>query len=354
MTMDYDKYKKNGDFCIFQKSIPQLMELYEDVKFLFPYDTPNTFHAELAIHGCNNKIIQQSNSYIEDTYALNSQSYENTHKIYTRINHTYDVLCNSEIDEVINERVCSFMSPFDSVNFGHNLSIVFDFIHRYKSLGLTCPIVLSNVSKRFPNILRILELFFDDIRFIDNNKIYWFKEAYFFTPVILDICRHQDVINETIELSLSRVTIDDSYKNKKIFMVKLANCQNNIVELNTAFYADSLLDKLEKDPDWKVIQPETMSIYEIIAYLRYATIIVTSEGAISYGHVIFCDKKTPLYFLIQNNRVTSYLYIDWMTHIRVDRNLDNNIETIYNLTNSVYVRPDYTKKQRLLKWLRTP
>ena len=351
--MDSDKYKKNGDFCVFQKSIVPFAQLYEDVKFLFPYETPNTFHAELAVYGQNNKIIANSNSYIDDTWAYNTDSYEDTHKIYARINHTYDVLCNSEIEDVVDERVCSFMSPFDSVNFGHNLSIVFDFIYQYKKLGLTCPIVVSNVSKRFPNILRILDLFFDDVRFIENNKVYRFKEVYFFTPVILDICRHQDVIHETIERSFESITIDDSYKNKNIFMVKLANRQTNIVEVSTAFYADALLDTLEKDPDWKVIQPETMSIYEIIAYLRYAKIIVTSEGAISYGHAVFFNRKTPLYFLTQTGRNTPYIYIDWMTYVRVNRNLDNNIETIHNLTKTTVVKPD-NRKPRLLEWLNTP
>lgn len=348
--MDYEKYKKNGQFCIFQNSILPLSHLCENVKFLFPYDNPNTFHAELAIYGDNNKIIANSNSYIEDTYARNEQSYEDKHKIYARINHTYDVLCNSVAEEHIDERVCSFMSPFDSVNFGHNLSIVFDFIHQYRSIGLNVPIVLSNVSKEFPNILRILELFFDDIRFIDNNKVYSFKEIYFFTPIILDVCRHPHVINETIYRSLKNIPNHDLYKNKNVFMVKLLNKQTNIVETSTAFYADTLLDTLKTDETWIVIQPEVMSIYEIITYLHYANSIVTSEGAISYGHAIFFNKKAVLHFLVQNNNRQPYIYINWMKHIHVTKNLDNHIGTILNLPN-VEFNSVSEKPKRLLPWL---
>jgi hypothetical protein len=350
-TMDYEKYKKNGQFCIFQNSILlHQQHLYENVKFLFPYDTPNTFHAEVAIYGDNNKIIVNSNSYIEDTYAYKEPNYEDRHRIYARINYTYDILCNTATEEHIDERVCSFMTPFDSVNFGHNLSIIFDFIHQYRSIGLNVPIVLSNVSKEFPNILRILELFFDDIRFIDNNKVYSFKEIYFFTPIILDICRHQHVISETVYRSLKNIPNHDVYKNKNVFMVKLLNRQTNIVETSTAFYADTLLETLKTNQTWIVIQPEVMSIYEIIAYLHYANSIVTSEGAISYGHAIFFNKKAVLHFLVQNNNKQPYLYINWMKYLTVGKNLDNHVETILNLPN-VEFNSVTAKPKRLLHWL---
>lgn len=349
--MDYETYKKNGRFSIFHKPIIRKECHYKNVRFLFPYEKPNNFHAELAVYTTENIIIANSNSYIDDSGANASEAYEEKHRIYSRLNYTYDQLCNKEPEECIEEAVCSFMSPFDSVNFGHNLSVVFDFIHQYRALELKIPIVLSNVSKNFPNILRVLELFFEDIRFIENNKMYLFKEIYFFTPIILDVCRHPTIIQETITRSLKHVGLNGSYKNKKVFIVKLMNHHANIVETNTAFHSDTLLEKLRNDPGWVVIQPESMSIYDIIAYLQHASFIVTSVGAISYGHGIFFNRESTLYFLSQETVPKAYQYINWMRYVFVTKYLDNHIDTIYKL------RPEQdvlVKKNSVITWLRKP
>ena len=234
------------------------------------------------------------------------------------------------------------MTPFDSVNFGHSLSVVFDFIHQYRKKGLSVPIVVSSVARTFPNCLRILELFFDDIRVLDVNKVYHFNEIYFFEQVILDISRHPDVIKETVDRALVRVPRSPSFTRKKVFLVKLANRQTNIITAHTAFEERLLVDRLRQTSDWVVIQPETMNIYEIIAYLVDASLIVTSEGAISYGHGIFFNRSAPLYFLRQSKSTKPYLYIDWMIHLQVGRFLDDHRDMIIGLP-TTYPRPPVRK-----------
>lgn len=301
---------------------------YENVRYLFPYSEANMFHANLAVTGDLSAVIEDSNSYIGDAYTRVNRDYEKRHTIYARLGKTYDELQKRPPDEVIDECVCSFMSTFDSVNFGHSLSIVIDFIHQYRASGLRVPIVLSSVSKQFPNILRILELWCDDIRFIDNNKIYLFTKIYFFTPVTYEIMRHETIVNEIIERSLERTTVSPK---RNVFLVKLRNVQTNIVESTTAFQADALLTRLQSDPDWIVINPETMCIYDIVAYLRWAKCIVTSEGSISYGHAIFFDRSAAMYFLVKKPNADVYSYIDWGTQVVVHDNLDDDMNTICSL-----------------------
>ena len=347
MSVDTEKYRLGGSSCIFQKPIIRKETRYKNVKFMFPYNEPNTFHAELGIYGSDGIVIAHTNSYIDDT-IVNYTEYEKQHRIYARINHTYDLLCNTSPEECIEEPVVSFMSPFDSVNFGHNLSIVLDFIHNYKELGLNIPIVVSDVSRNFPNILSILELFFDDIRFIENNKVYLLKEVYFFKPIILDVSLHKNVIHDITQRSFALVPDRDSYKNKKVFLVKLANHNKNIVKPDTVYEASALLDKLRGDPRWIVINPEKMSIYEIIAYLVHAKLIVTSIGAISYGHGIFFNRDAPLYFL----GGSPYFYINWMKELKLGRDLDQHIDTIYNLEETIPPsRPSRVQNKRPLWFL---
>lgn len=298
---------------------------YENVRFLFPYTAPNTFHAELAVVGETNAIVQDSNSYIRDTNARNSKEYEARHRIYARLGETYTALCSRAPDKVVDECVCSFMTPFDSVNFGHTLSTILDFVHQYRSLGLTVPIAVSSVCAIFPNSLRILQLFFDEIRVIETNKVYHFKKIYMFPPVILDITRHGYLIQDVIQRSLKRTPATPK---RKVFLVKLINHHSNVVEPTTGFTASALITRLESDPDWIVLQPETMSIYEIIAYLQNATCIVTSEGSISYGHAIFFDRTAPLYFLVKSANAGPYFYVSWGTNIVVPTDLDSAIQTI--------------------------
>ncbi len=352
--MSDEKYKKGGPLCIFRHQMVSSSDLYENVKFLFPYESPNTFHGELAVYEDTHDIIRNSNSFIDDTQTK-SPEYESKHGIYARMNRTYDILCNSSPEECIEERVCSFMSPFDSVNFGHNLSIVFDFIHQYRIHKLAVPIVISKASLLFPNIIRILELFFDDIRIIETNKVYSFKQVFFFKPLVLDICRHDAIIQETIERVLEKIPVHDSYLQKNVFLVKVLGHQSNIVERGSAFEAERLFDELKKRSEWIVIQPEVMSIYDIIAYLHYAKTIVTSEGSISYGHGIFFNTNAKPYYLVQPRGVYPYAYLKWMKRIDVSRNLDDHIQLICNLDTYTPPLPPPPKplvySRRALPWL---
>ena len=327
-------YSYRGPNCIFTPKHARSTDgLFRDVKFAFPYSGMNTFHSELAISS-DNVPIAASNSYLDDFNVQYERGYDEKHTVLSRINKTYAHLKESQPQEYINETVCSFMTPFDSVNFGHNLSIAIDFIHQYRTQNLSCPIVITKVSEVYPNILRLLRLFFDDIRILENDKVYHFSSIYFFEPVIFDILRHPTIIQEMVTKVIGKVSDIDRYKNKKVFLVKLANHNKNMVTQSTSFYADTLLHKLEATQEWIVINPEKMSIYDIIVYLQFANTVVTSYGAINYGHALFFSKSASVHFLFhKHDDVSSYGYYDTerMTRVYCKWNLDENIEFLNSI-----------------------
>lgn len=325
--MEAERFELFGKDCVIRRNhFVSEDSLYHNIKFIFPKHTQNSFHALLGITE-KGQIVQSTNSYITDSNAM-TLAYNKKHSVYSRINFTYETLVSRPVEYSIEEPVCSFMSAFDSVNFGHNLSVIIDFIHQYRKHNLTCPILLSEESKKYPNILRILELFFTDIRYIANDKVYKFSNVYFFHQVFFDILHHRDIIEEIRNLAIARVSAE-KYKHKNIFIVKLINIDTNIVEKHTAFYSSEMIQRLEKN-GYIVIHPEKMHIYDIIAYLTYATKIVTSTGAINYGHSIFFNRLAKWFFLHQGSP-NVYFDHEKYTYIKCDYNLDTQIPSFMKI-----------------------
>lgn len=294
----YDMY---GDSCVIKNNQINFNRpndcLYCDIKFIFPLLQDNTFHSMIGID--NNKlIISDTNSYLEDIASTKNSNYNNRFTVYSRINITYNYLINNNVEGNIEDEICYFMTPFDSVNLGHNLSIIFDFIYKYKKMNLDCPIVLSEYSKKYPNALKILQLFFPNnkILFIENNKIYSFKKIYIFKPIVFNIMMHRNVIRECVDKNNLQITNIDYYKNKNIVLIK-TNTNTNVVRKQFAFNAKKFQEVISNIKDWIFIDPEKTSIYEIIPYLLFANKIVTCHGSINYAHAPFFNINAKIFYL---------------------------------------------------------
>lgn len=295
----FDEFAMHGPKCILKEKFHRSSDsCYKNVKFIFPLWKPNQFHAHLGITS-DNQVINASNSYIDD-HIKNTPGYEEQYLVYARMAMVCEFLKAVPDSECcrIQETVCFFMTPFDSVNFGHNLSVVFDFIHQYRARNLTCDIVLSAESKRYPNIIRILELFFETSKllFIDNDKPYLFSSIVIFDPVIFDISRHQSIIEECIERVRHSVSDHDPYKNKNILIIK-NTLNQNALNPTGCFELGDFQNELALKKSWVIVQAETMSIIDIILYLQYANKIVSSFGSINYGHATFFSETASWFFL---------------------------------------------------------
>lgn len=325
-------FAQGGARCIFTQNCPLVRDPsfhYTNMRFVFPIFKPNSFHAILAVTD-KGEVIRDSNSYLDDPIR-GLAHYEAEHTIYERINRAYDMLANGSPCKTIDQEVCYAMSPFESVNFGHSVSNLFNILHEYRSRGLTCPIVLSEESKRFPNLLTLAQLLFPGIVFIENNTILTFRSVHIFEPLILDILRHPHIIEECRTRALATLGDLERFKNKKIFMPKLITTNANIVKRSTAFRAKVWLDILAEIPDWVYINPEQMDICEIIAYLTFAKTIVTSTGSIFYGHGVFYSPDAHWMFLYKIGSLDNYhveYYWDRFHYLNCDEDLDASIDTL--------------------------
>jgi hypothetical protein len=183
-----------------------------------------------------------------------------------------------------------------------------------------------------------LEAFFgDNIRFIDNDKVYLFSKIHIFKPEFFDIYRHPSIIRECIQFSRVLYPDEEKYMGKNVFLVKTNN-HTNVVTKNTCFNANKLLMILSNNPQWIVIQPERMNIFEIIAYLQHASNIVNSCGAINYAHFMFFNPDAKWYFLRNGNSspcCDDYKYIQ----VQCSLDLDNHIHELHAIIGNILHSP---------------
>ena len=295
-----------------------------------PYTENNAFHSILAVDISNN-IISNSNSFLVDPNFINVPNkniieYNNTHSIFTRLDITYKYLKNNKVDDTIYDEMFLLCNPFSSTNIGHDLSILLDRIHIYRQNKLTIPVVLSEFMLTIPRSLEICKLLLNDIPiyYLPNNKIIEFKNLHIPPNTIFDILKHTYLINEIIQKIIIHPEIKDKidqYKNKKILLIK-TDRNKNVVSKWSCFTGNMTLDMLCSKHDYIYINPENLSIIEIIVYLYYASKIVTSFGAISYAHTMFFNPFIKYYFL--KTLHDPYFYKD--RHIIINMsstNLDN-------------------------------
>lgn len=356
---DYDKnvyqIKQGNVYDIFSHMKNYLFhtptDKYTGVKFIFPVQRENVFHSLLGYIEENYKIVSESNAYIMDkNYNYqNKISYDNNcSDVFSRMNYTYHKIkeMNYECKNIVRETVASFMTPFDCVNFGHNLSMILNFIHLYQVMELDCKIVLSEYSKRIPRIVEILHLFFeeDKILWINNNTVYYFHEIYFFTtgstafdilkyPLLIEEIKHRAIFHCLKSSAKQGFVASDldrnrsSYYRKNIFIVK-NNTQSNTVTKSNVYQCKEIMKELEHS-GWVIINPENMNMIEIITYLIYAKKIVTSYGGILYGNGVFFNRLCKKFILLKDNEKIYYRENEF-TPIRVtNTDLDNHKTNFY-------------------------
>jgi hypothetical protein len=325
-----DQYQRYDKYCIFKNNNIDTNDTkirYNNIKYIFPI-MGGSFHACLGIQ--NNKVIPNTNSFINDP-AAKKEGYEYAYRMHARINITYDYLQNHEYKNIINQTVCNFITPFDSANIGHNLSIIFDYIHQYRALNLDCPIVLSEHSKKYTNALNIIKLFFseNEIIFIENDTVYQFEDIYILRPEIFRIQKHNNIITECHNKIIKTNSNIDYFKNKNIVLIKTTHNQN-MVNKRLAFKIDSLKKYLESLEDWIILDPENNNIYDIIRYVTYANKIITCFGAINYAHAPFFSHNAQIFFLQNPNNPLDLPYFPHphQVIIPVDTDLDSQIHIL--------------------------
>ncbi len=285
----------------------------------------------------NNTIIENSNSFLVDgNFVRNTlkgiNEYDAIHGIFKGLEAVNKVLneynsINTDSYHIVNEHMFLLFNPFSGRNAGHDLSILFDRIHWYKSNNLKMPVVVGETMLELPFTLNICKVLLPDTEFfmMKSNTIYEFKNITVVRNVIFYINLHQYLYNEVRDKVNKSCENIEKYKNKKICLIKNLDFQKNILSKWSAFRGTKLFNLLEEKYGYIIINPEKMNYDEIILYLSNASKILVSFGGIMYANAIFFNSNAQLYY-IDNCHCNPYYDNSRYKYVHIsDSNLDNNM-----------------------------
>lgn len=282
----------------------------------------------------NNSIIHNSNSFLVDRNFVENKNtniaeYDKHHNIFVGMNNNYKYLMDICCNNIIDTPMFLLANPFSGTNIGHDLSIIFDRIHYYKEHNFTCPVVVSYLYRTIPSGLDIINILLPNtiIYILEPNETIIFKQMTIPHNVIFDIEKHSNTIIKSIIESCIKMKGNeiDTYKNKKIFLVKNTS-QKLIVTKSNMFECSKTMEFLRNNRGFIIINPEIMNIIDIILYVHYSTKIVTCSSAIQYAHGPFFSSNAKKYCL------NCYAYFRNIRQINLPNyNIDNHMALFLSL-----------------------
>jgi hypothetical protein len=319
----------NSKKTFYDNIINSKSEIYNDVLIRHHHNIVNgqiSFNPIICVN--NEKIIRSSNSYLLE-HELNRYyrgNYEKNYKIYKNINENYiQIISSNEIDYEIKDECIYFGNAFLDSNIGHTSSIIFNFLERYKTI-INPNIKIVVTDNTYPNIIKLLLIFVNENQIIklEQKKIYKFKNI-----TIKHLNIHDIISIERNKITISKIISSNqvqSYKklgleNKKVLMVKTKGIHHSKCKVFTL--TNDIINFLN-DNNVIIIKPEEICIYKLIYILANAETIVTSEGAISYNHMIYFNKKANLYFIGSRYLYSNTLPFKYTNHFDI-----NELRRIY-------------------------
>jgi hypothetical protein len=303
-------------------------------KVYFP-DTPtNIFLPILAVDSYNN-TIRNSNSYLNDINYSNFNNicnYDQIYKIFSSLQIIKDNIQSLEVIDTVEEPMFLLCNPFSGRNSGHDLSILFDKIHWYKTHNLNIPIVLGETMFQYPFTLDICKILLKDIPIyiLKKNTVVIFQHLIVVPNIISNIMKHKYLHDDIIQYCIQNSDNIDKYKNKKVCLIKNLLTNTNITNSHTGFTSETLLSLLEKQYDYIIINPEKIDTVDLVLYLYYASKVLVSFGSIMYTNCIFFNKSADLYYICTEHtqRLTPYFEDHRYKYVVTNEDLDTDIDNI--------------------------
>lgn len=304
------------------------------VKVLIPSSPKHTsFHGILCLN-YSNVVIPHSNSFLVDKCfvdagAQNVQNYMNScgDNIFERINETYETIVKSEPQTPVEPIMYLLANPFSGRNIGHDISILLDRIHNYRTCRYKVPVVLPQCVYECPRSLELCKMLLPttEFYFLETDRVYHFKNL--IVPLsheLFNIMKHTYLIEELKEKARSELSDTlEKYSGKKIFLVK--NSSHKIVaQTNNMYVCPKTIEYLETKRGYVCINPEILCMNEIICYMAGCTKLIASYSGILYGNGIFVNPDAEKFIL--NRDASDYFTIGSPFKVVYSRNnIDENI-----------------------------
>lgn len=276
--------------------------IYSNVRVCALEYKRDCWHSIVAVDE-SNRVIKSSNHFLEFYYGSAFQ--EKSHKIYSRLDSTYQHILKTSNEEriCINQECFLMANSFSGVNSGHDLSILLDSIDYMIKHKIKTAILLS-ASQWYPNNLDLISFFLKNyginLIFINFSKVYFFKKVHILSKEHMNIMKHQYLIDAIIKnnQSIQFTKEQEVLFNKKILLLK---CHRNsqVTRRDTSLTCERLLKKLESE-DYIYINPEDMNIHLLIRVLQTAHTIISSWGGILYTNMPFFNINAKILLLPVN------------------------------------------------------
>lgn len=323
------KMIKNGD------------NVYSDIRVCSLKSDKDKWHSIIAVNRIG-QVIKSSNHFLENYHKSKWQ--ESNHKIYSRIDSTYEHVINSNINTTISEESFLMANSFSGVNSGHDLSILLDSVNYIRNNKNIKNVVLLESSKWWPNNLNLVKFLLRnvDVNFIylEFSVVYNFNKMHIIPKEHMKIMKHSYLIDE-INLNNSQLKFDkENFKffNRKVILLK---CHRNsqVTRRDTALVCENLINLLEND-GYIFINPENFEINLLIKILQTAKIIVSGWGGILYTNMPFFNTKSKIFLLMSigfnNNYHWNYITSKSELIYNVkNNNLDENLKETQNIYNLI-------------------
>jgi len=286
------------------------------------------------------EIISNSNSFLVDSNFCNNnfaniKEYDDIHGIFTGIETVSKNLRDLPAVETIEQPMFLLCNPFSGRNAGHDLSILFNRIHIYRTLGLQIPVVVSQSMNDFPLTLDICKVLLPSIEFhiLPSDRPVEFRNLMITENVVFDINLHRGMHREIIDYYTR--DMDEKCLNRKVCLIKNTAVNKNIVSSWSAFHSISLMKELEEKYNYVVINPEQIDTRSLVCYLYKATKILVSYGGIMYVNQIFFNPGAQLYYIDKSGQ-TPYFYASRYKRVTPEHvDLDYNISGFLKMINEI-------------------
>jgi len=224
--------------------------------------------------------------------------------------------------EILNDNiiVIPLSTVYSNWNQGHELSVMVYTHLAYRKTIEKYPnkkVYIAVSSQAVPasrNTTQLINYLFptDRVLFVKTNTVYYFNQ--FVSPPTnyfnLNFVRRHNHVGDVPEVTKTLDYLVDCVKNNPLHEVRLKpildKCGGKFVLAKTEYHKAArksgivpnfVLDNLKKHGGWYVINPEELSLMEVIYLLSHATEVIMGSGSIQYTHRYFINREAQIYTL---------------------------------------------------------
>ncbi len=291
---------------------PQIVKSgnFSNINYYCPIIKPKTFQQMIAIQAETKEIIAASNSFLTDEIFIGplhkgNEEYEKTYGIFGGLLHSFQLVQEKPIQEIIKERIIMVSNSFTGTNSGHDLGTLLATLLYIRENKLDeHKLGIQELAFKFPRILEILELFYcnNNWNIFQSDVLYHFDSVDFIIVSSVFVVSQykkpkvKELIEEIKTKSFFNMIEQGANPPKGAKIILLKRTHNTNTRSHDAFQGAEFFAQMNED-GWIVLNPEYDDMRYMISLLATASKILVSYGAIMWTHMLFFNRDATIIHL---------------------------------------------------------